>query len=719
MSPSALLDFLRRELAPTPGRGSKTFRLTLACLAATIPILTHHIPLGLIVMILMYLITQEDTAATIIGSILGVIGVTIGLGLALLAWEISLDIVWLRLCFLILFLFGGLFLKRVLTFGALGSAIGLPAALLMILPDILPPSPEVLTEFVLWLWWCVTLGLSVNVGVQLLLSRGDPLSLLQRELATRLDTVAQTLRRLAGERVAVPERDSLRSLAIAGMSRPLALLKTASVIHVWAHERHEGLSAIITLTDRLVTSALALETLPDLPQESRLHERLLNVADGCERMRRAFNELRLPDDWVALADEKNAPPPFPLLDIERTLDQIALAVPRSSEELSHSDPAPAEKRSLFLPDAFENPEYVRFAIKGTVAAFICYMVFIGFDYPGIYTSVITCFVVSLSTIGASNQKGILRFGGAAVGGLMGLIALVYLFPNMDTIGGFWLVFGAGTAVAAWVNFGTPRISYGGYQVGIAFYKAVLQGFGPALSATVVRDRLIGVFFGLIVFGVVEHLLWPVRARDALRAGLAEFMHLLAELARARASSATPAVISNAVDSWRRRISQKVKDGQELIESSKFESGDFKVNEIQKITGDVQIIFVLLLSLGRQGRDVTQPSAARTAAAELDCFIATTLEALAKRAAGDSEPAVPELDGALNAFEHSMTSADALDRETAAHFAGQLALYRTLVAAIKRLSLESLNTEQDGHRSVDSNRETFGESRETRVYGGSC
>jgi len=33
-----------------------------------------------------------------------------------------------------------------------------------------------------------------------------------------------------------------------------------------------------------------------------------------------------------------------------------------------------------------------------------------------------------------------------------------------------------TAVVAWVNFGTPRISYGGYQIGLAFYKAVLQGF---------------------------------------------------------------------------------------------------------------------------------------------------------------------------------------------------------------------------------------------------
>src|SRR5215510_4572120 len=155
MNISGLLEFLRRELAPTPGRGSKTFRLTLACLVATIPVLTHRIPHALVVMIIMYLITQEDTAATLIGSILGVIGVTIGLGLALLAWEISLDIVWLRLCFLVVFLFGGLFLKRVLTIGALGSAIGLPASLVMILPDILPPSPEVLTEFVLWLSWCV------------------------------------------------------------------------------------------------------------------------------------------------------------------------------------------------------------------------------------------------------------------------------------------------------------------------------------------------------------------------------------------------------------------------------------------------------------------------------------------------------------------------------------------------------------------------------------
>jgi len=715
MSPSALLEFLRRELAPTPGRGSKTFRLTLACLAATIPILTHHIPHGLIVMILMYLITQEDTAATVIGSILGLIGATLGLGLALLAWRISLDIVWLRLCFLVAFLFGGLFLKRVLTIGALGSAIGLPASLVMILPDILPPSPEVLVEFVLWIWWCVTLGLSINAGVQLLLSPGDPLMLLQHELVTRIKAVEQSLRRLASSEALEPSSASLSSLSIAGMSRPLALLKTASVVHAWAGERHDGLATLITLIDRFVTSAVALEGLVAHSAEPIRHERLLSVAEGCDRMRLAFEKMRLPapGEWVALADEKNTEAPIPLLDIERTLDQIALTLPQYFAELGHSKAAPAEKRSLFLPDAFDNPEYVRFAIKGTLAALICYVAFIGFDYPGIYTSVITCFVVALSTIGASNQKGILRFGGAAVGGLMGLIALVYLFPNIETIGGFWLVFGTGTAIAAWVNFGTPRISYGGYQVGLAFYKAILQDFGPATSATVVRDRLIGVFFGLIVFGIVENLLWPVRARDALRARLAEVLRLLAELARSKTrADENPTVLVNDVDSWRRRISQKVEEAQGLIESSKFEAGDLDVDEIQKRIGDGQLVFVLLLSLARQGHDVTQPNVVRTTAVELDSVIAAALEALATRASGGSEPMIPELEKTLNAFERSMTGTDALDKEVASHVAARLALYRALSAAIKRLSSEFLNTGQNQHRGLSSNGEIFFESQKT-------
>ncbi len=643
MSPKALLDFLRRELVPTPGRASATLRLTLAALAATIPVMTHHIPHALIAMIVMYLVTQEDVAATGLGSFLGLLGATVGLGLALLAWQISIDTPWLRIVFFAAFFFGGLFLKRALTLGPLASAIGLPGGLVMILPDIAPPSPEVLVEFVLWVWWCVALGLGVNVFVQLLLSTGDPLVLLRRELDTRLAAVEQTLRRLSGQAAVEPVMP-LATLTIAGMTRMAALLKTSALVHPWARDRRETLSALITLVDRLVTEARALELLGPGPGGGVDTTRLVGAADACERLRKAFKQRRRPrpEEWVALAAGEGEPA-SPQADIERTLDEIALVVPGPAAH-------PAAHPGLFVPDAFENPDYVRFAVKGTLAALICYVLFIGFDYRQIYTSVITCFVVSLSTIGSSNQKGILRFGGAAVGGLMGLIALVYLLPNAESIGGFWLVFGAGTAIAAWANFGSPRISYGGYQTGLAFYKAVLQGFGAAASATVLRDRLIGVFFGLAVFGLVEHLLWPVRAADVLRARFAEMLRLLAALARA-GEGRTAADL----DSSRLRISQKVEEIQGLIESSKFEPDARDLDALQRATGEAQIVFLLLLTRARHPRRV-----------EVDSAMAGTLEAVAARVAGGLASPAPDLQGALREDD----PADA---------------YRTLVIALGRLS----------------------------------
>ena len=436
---AAWVAFLRRELAPTPGRGGATLRLTVACLLTTVPILTHRFQFALVGLILMYLITQEDTAATLLGSILGVVGLTISLGLALLVWMVVL-IAWLRNLRHRRLPLRGLFPagsehRR----SAPRSASRCPADIPLTgdaVPGVFSPSPEVLTVAVLWLLLSATLGLAVNLGVQLLLAPGDPLALLERELDTRLRVVAETVRRLAGVAVpASPPAISLDSLATSGMSRPLALLKTASLTRSWARQRHEELAAIITLVDRLVTDAAALQTLASSsPADAATQASLLRVGDACEQVRKAFAERRRPaprDEGAPSAPAVTTTAWPPLADMEEALDQIALAV-RIQE--------PAERREearpgLLLPDAFTNPEYVQFAVKGAAACLICYILFIGFDYPGIYTSVITCFVVSLSTIGSSNQKGLLRFGGAAVGGLMGLFALVYAFPNVDGIGG--------------------------------------------------------------------------------------------------------------------------------------------------------------------------------------------------------------------------------------------------------------------------------------------
>ena len=684
MTAVAFVDFLRRELAPTPGRGSATFRLTLACVIATIPILTHRIPHALIVMIVMYLITQEDTAATLVGSILAVAGVTVGLGAALLAWMVALDIAWLRIACFVGFVVAGLWLKRVLVIGALGSALGLPAALVMVLPDVAPIPPESLVEFVLWIWWCVTLGLAVNVGVQLLLAPGDPLMLLLRELDARLHAVESTVRELAGatELAPPPTGMSLDALATAGMSRPVALLKTASLTNVRARQRHETLATTITLVDRLVTDAGAVRLLVSSTSITPMRESLLRVADGCANARRAVAERRWPEPAAAAPPSASTPPP--LADMERTLEQLSVVSRIEPPKPTTKEPGP----HLLLPDATTNPEYVQFAVKGALAALICYVLFIGFDYPGIYTSVITCFVVSLSTIGSSNQKGLLRFGGAAVGGVMGLFALVYAFPNIEGLGGFWLVFATGTAVAAWINFGSPRISYGGYQTGLAFYKATLQDLGPAVSATVVRDRLIGVAFGLIVFGIVEHVVWPARAADRMHARLADVFRSLA--AFARALSQPP----GDVDARRRLISQQVTDVQGFIESSKYESGTGAgdAQTVERRTADAQTVFLVLLAIAREATAAARPpEALHTATIRVDDDVAAILDGVAARVRNDGAAPVIDVDRALAALERSL-AAQANASGDGATYAGALSLYRELAVAVTRVA-------SDGRRSM--------------------
>src|SRR5690349_8566723 len=133
-----LVELLRRELVPTPRRWRATLRITLACVAASFPVMAFHLHLALIVMILMFLVAKEDTTTTLLGTVLGIIGITIGCGLLLLTYVLVTDLTWLRVLLVPTFIALGLFINRILTLGPMGSAIGLPLAMGMIVPDIIP-----------------------------------------------------------------------------------------------------------------------------------------------------------------------------------------------------------------------------------------------------------------------------------------------------------------------------------------------------------------------------------------------------------------------------------------------------------------------------------------------------------------------------------------------------------------------------------------------------
>src|SRR5262249_14952196 len=172
----------------------------------------------------------------------------------------------------------------------------------------------------------------------------------------------------------------------------------------------------------------------------------------------------------------------------------------------------------------------------------------------IYTAVITCMVCSLSTIGASAQKGLLRFTGAVLGATMGIVTCLYIFPHLDSLGGFSIPFSARTAVFSPFSFRRPCLSYCGYQIGLAFYKVVLQGYGPVSDFRVARNRLVGIALGLVVFGLIDTQLWPVRAGATILPTLATALRLLARLARLSGQPVAPARLLRASANLRVQIS---------------------------------------------------------------------------------------------------------------------------------------------------------------------
>jgi uncharacterized membrane protein YccC len=111
--------------------------------------------------------------------------------------------------------------------------------------------------------------------------------------------------------------------------------------------------------------------------------------------------------------------------------------------------AAEQKSSGLVNDAFSNPEYLKFAAKTLLAVFFCELFLNAVAWPGIRTSMVTCVVTALATLESQTQKQMLRLIGAGTGGLVGLGAIVYIVPHLDTIAGLALLAPSLSAGSRW------------------------------------------------------------------------------------------------------------------------------------------------------------------------------------------------------------------------------------------------------------------------------
>jgi multidrug resistance protein MdtO len=163
----------------------------------------------------------------------------------------------------------------------------------------------------------------------------------------------------------------------------------------------------------------------------------------------------------------------------------------------------------------------------------CYFIYNSIDWPGIAVPVmLTCLLTALSTIGTSRQRQILRFAGFVVGGLLiGMGAQVFVLPYLDSITGFTALFIAVTALAAWFMTSSPRLSPFGLQLGAVYFVINMQKFARETSLAVARDRVAGVFLGLLMMWLIFDQLWSAPASVEMKKVFVSNLRLLAQFAR--------------------------------------------------------------------------------------------------------------------------------------------------------------------------------------------
>ena len=108
-------------------------------------------------------------------------------------------------------------------------------------------------------------------------------------------------------------------------------------------------------------------------------------------------------------------------------------------------------------------------------------------------------------------------------------AQVFVLPYLDSITGFTLLFMFVTAISSWIATSSPRLSYLGVQLALAFYLINLQEFTIQTSLSIARDRVFGVLLGLMSMWLIYDRLWVKNALDEMQTVFARNLEMFAEL----------------------------------------------------------------------------------------------------------------------------------------------------------------------------------------------
>jgi len=495
-----LRTFLKEELAPYPGRGALVARMVIAATAVMLIAMTFRLPFG-VQAIYALVIARETHWATVSAARNAILILALTGGYVVLGTMVSLGDPMLRTLWVIASLFIAFLAIRIIS--EYGAAVGFGIIVALSVPILDQHiSTELKVTQTLWAAGQTVLGAVVAALVALLFAGLKPRDFLLRSIDERLASVEHLLNcYAAGQRVTEDTAKNITRMVMLGTSRLRGNIQRSG----YAQQYAEQMAVVTALVGRLVDLAGSLVSL-DIRVSDEDRVQMETLAQNIAGLRADLLTGRIPHLGQLPTDSSTSQTAPLLPQMDRTVSLIAETFV-ASKSLSAYAPFLSNQgdppQSLFVRDALTNPEHIKFALKGCLAASLCYIIYTALDWRGISTAVLTCILTALTTIGSSRQKQVLRITGAVAGGVViGMGSQVFILPYLDSIGGFTLLFITVTIVAAWIATSGPRLSYFGIQLALAFYLINLQEFKIVTSLTVARDRVVGILLGLCIMWLV-------------------------------------------------------------------------------------------------------------------------------------------------------------------------------------------------------------------------
>lgn len=516
---------------PAGGRLRRAGEMAVACALVVVVSMTFELPEPALSAYLIFFAAKDNAGQSIVTAMVFILAVAVAIGLLVPLVALTADIPGARLFIVVAVSFSFFFLAVTSKLAPLASTLGLVVAYALYLLQSVPAG-ELSVRILLYLMLVVAMPMGTFIAYNVAFGR-RPDTIVLRAVEDRLRAVAAAL----GGSGPVPSPGG-------GNTRLLGALKMTALFRYRPPEAVARLKDMVVLSYALVltTSALLRGEDATAPREA--------LAARADRLAAAVRgALAVPSTRAAAerpASVRSGRLDDVLTDLLARLERVVV-----SGEAAGRAAAPPKTASsgFFAPDAFSSPRFVIHALKGTLAVTICYLTIVLLDWSKIATCIVTCFVVSLPTLGETAQKLTLRITGCLVGASAGLLAIVLVLPDTTSITSLVLVIALVTLPAAWIAVGSPAVSYIGFQIAFATYLCILQGPEPAFELTEARDRIIGILFGDVVTFLVFSNLYPAsilaRLKGDVLALVAKCRDVIAAAADGESMVAKAAVVAEA------------------------------------------------------------------------------------------------------------------------------------------------------------------------------